>query len=139
MPAPTHTFNPPFNIIRCSHVALGVTDLARSRAFYEGALGLHFEDETSNAIYLRGVEERQHHSLVLQKSAAPIANHLGFKVGSEDDLEKAAAFFKSKGIRHAFVERPYQGRTLQAVDPLGMPLELYFKMEKREILLQQYA
>ena len=139
MPAPAHIFNPPFNIVRCSHVALGVTDLARSRAFYEGTLGLHVEDETNTAIYLRGVEERQHHSLVLQKSTVPTAHHLGFKVGSDEDLDKAAGFLKSKGIKHAFVERPYQGRTLQAVDPLGMPLELYFKMEQREILLQKYA
>jgi catechol 2,3-dioxygenase-like lactoylglutathione lyase family enzyme len=139
MPAPKHIFDPPFNIIRSSHVTLGVADLARSRAFYEGTLGLHVEDATRDAIYLRGVEERQHHSLVLQTSANPAAHHQGFKVGSEEDLDKAVAFFKSKSIKHVFVERPYQGRTLQAVDPLGMPLELYFKMEKREILLQQYA
>ncbi|MFZ2141111.1 MAG: VOC family protein, partial [Xanthobacteraceae bacterium] len=65
MPVPKHVHDPPFNIVRASHIALGVTDLARSRAFYEGALGLHVEDATKNVIYLRGVEERQHHSLVL--------------------------------------------------------------------------
>ena len=139
MPAPKHIFDPPFNIVRCSHVALGVNDLARSKAFYGDTLGLHVEDETKDAIYLRGVEERQHHSLVLQKAPTAAAHHLGFKVASEEDLDKAAHFFKSKGIKHAFVERPYQGRTLQAVDPLGMPLELYFTMEKRETLLQKYG
>jgi hypothetical protein len=30
--------NPPFNIVRASHVMLGVADLARSRAFYEQML-----------------------------------------------------------------------------------------------------
>jgi catechol 2,3-dioxygenase len=139
MPVPKHIFDPPFNIVRCSHVALAVADIERSRAFYEGALGLHVEDATPDTIYLRGLEERQHHSLVLQKSASAAAQHLGFKVGSEEDLDKAAAFFKAKGITHAFIERPYQGRTLQAVDPLGMPLELYFAMQKREALLQKYA
>ena len=139
MPVPKHTQNPPFNIVRSSHVTLGVSDLARSRAFYEGTLGLHVEDATGGAIYLRGLEERQHHSLVLQKSAAAAARHLGFKVASEDDLDQAAAFFKANGIKHAFVEQPYQGRTLQALDPFGMPLELYFAMAKRERLLQQYG
>jgi catechol 2,3-dioxygenase len=139
MPAPKHIFNPPFNIIRCSHVSLGVTDLARSRAFYEGALGLHVEDATADTVYLRGFEERQHHSLVLQKSDQASARHLGFKVGSEDDLDKAALFCKQNGIDYAFVERPYQGRTLQIVDPFGMPLELYCAMEMRENLLQKYA
>jgi len=115
-----------------------VTDLARAKAFYADTLGLHIEDEANGAIHLRGVEERQHHSLVLKKTQAS-AHHLGFKVGGEEDLDKAAHFFKAKGIAHGFVERPYQGRTLQAVDPFGLPLELYFKMEKRESLLQTYG
>jgi catechol 2,3-dioxygenase len=139
MPAPKVTLHPPFNIVRSSHVTLGVTDLPRARAFYEGALGLHVEDATEDAIYLRGLEERQHHSLVLVKTAKPEAHHLGFKVAEDEDLDKAAAFYASHGVAHAFVERPYQGRTLIATDPLGMPIELYFKMEQRERLLQQYG
>ena len=43
MPVPMHTFNPPFNIVRCSHVVLGVADLGRSRAFYVDWLGLHVD------------------------------------------------------------------------------------------------
>jgi catechol 2,3-dioxygenase len=138
MPIPKHVFDPPFNIVRSSHVALGVADLGRARAFYEGALGLIVEDEDTGALYLRALEERQHHSLVLTKSRSAEAHHLGFKVGSEEDLDKAARFFKGKGLRHAFTELPYQGRTLQAVDPFGMPMEFYFAMEKRERLLQKY-
>src|SRR5437773_1126625 len=92
----------------------------------------------TGALYLRALEERQHHSLVLMKSRSAEAHHLGFKVGSEEDLDKAARFFKGKGLRHAFAELPYQGRTLQAVDPFGMPMEFYFAMEKRERLLQKY-
>jgi catechol 2,3-dioxygenase len=139
MPVPQVTTEPPFNIVRSSHVTLGVTDLARARAFYEGALGLHVEDTHTDAIFLRGLEERQHHSLVLVQSPTADARHLGFKVASEVDLDKAAHFYKSHGITHTFVERPYQGRTLTAIDPLGMPIELYFKMDQRERLLQQYG
>ena len=82
---------------------------------------------TPDALYLRALEERQHHSLVLMKSKSAEAHHLGFKVGSEEDLDKAARFFKGKGLRHAFAERPYQGRTLQAVDPFGMPMRVLFR------------
>lgn len=139
MPAPKHVFNPPFNIVRCSHVALGVKDLARSRAFYADTLGLHVEEATADALYLRGLEERQHHSVILRKTVEPQAECLGFKLGSEEDLDRAAHFFAARGLRHDFVERPFQGRTLLAIDPFGMPLELYFTMEKREILLQQYG
>lgn len=138
MPVPRHTFDPPFNIVRCSHVTLGVADLARSRAFYEETLGLHVEDASADAIYLRGVEERQHHSIVLKHSGAGIAQAIGFKVGSEEDLDRAAAYFHSLGLPQTFVERPHQGRTLEVVDPFGLPAELTCRMDQRERLLQKY-
>src|SRR5437660_11587346 len=124
MPLPQQIFNPPFNIIRCSHVVLDVVDLNASREFYENAVGLHVEDHDEQAVYLRGSEEHQHHSLVLRKSASAACNRLGFKVGNQNDLEKAAAFFEENGIAHVFAEQPFQGRTLQFADPFGFQLEL---------------
>lgn len=139
MPAPKHVFDPPFNIVRASHVRLAVRDLERSRAFYETTLGLHVEDATAECLYLRGMEERQHHSLVLVKAAEPEAQAIGFKVASEDDLERAQRFAASRDLKHAFVERPYQGRTLVITDPFGMPIELTARMENRTRLLQSYG
>jgi catechol 2,3-dioxygenase len=139
MPVPQHIFDPPFNIIRCSHVVLDVVDLNASREFYENTVGLHVEDRDDKTVYLRGSEEHQHHSLVLRKSAAAAAcNRLGFKVGNEQDLDKAAAFFSENGISYAFAEQPFQGRTLQFTDPAGFQLELYASMEKRPHLLRRY-
>src|SRR5690348_12944404 len=57
MPVPQHVFDPPFNIIRCSHAVLDVTDLKLSRDFYETTVGLHVEDAGDDAVYLRGSEE----------------------------------------------------------------------------------
>src|SRR6202041_3556278 len=125
MPAPQHVFDPPFNIIRSSHAVLDVVDLDASRAFYETTVGLHVEDRDYKAVYLRGSEEHQHHSVELRKSAASACNRLGFKVGNEQDLDKAAAFFSENGIAYAFAEQPFQGRTLQFTDPSGFQLELY--------------
>jgi catechol 2,3-dioxygenase len=56
MPVPQR-FTPPFSSVR-RHIALGVTDLGRSRAFYADTLGLVLEDADQDALYLRGVEER---------------------------------------------------------------------------------
>src|SRR5437588_8776737 len=102
-PIPKHVHEPPFNIVRSSYLTLGVTDLARSRAFYEGTLGLHVEDRTADAIYLRGDEERQHHSLVLKKESEPAAHALGLKIASAVDLAREAHFLKSKDIAHATI------------------------------------
>ena len=93
MALPEPNLYPPFNIVRLSHVEFGVTDLARSRAFYVDTLGLQVTDETSDAIYLRAMEERGHHCIVLRKSDKAEARDLGFKVFDEAELDKAARFF----------------------------------------------
>ena len=97
MPIPAPNLVPPFNIVRLSHVELAVTDLAKSRAFYVDTLGLQVTDETADTIYLRALEERGHHCLVLKKSPTAEARDLGFKVFGEDDLDKAARFFQGRG------------------------------------------
>ncbi|WP_315838165.1 3,4-dihydroxyphenylacetate 2,3-dioxygenase [Bradyrhizobium prioriisuperbiae] len=138
MPVPQHIFDPPFNVRRASHVVLDVTNLAAVRTFYENAIGLHVEDADSEAVYFRGYEEQQHHSLVLRKAKENACRRMGFKVGDEADLDKAASFLKSRGIAADFSEQPFQGRTLQFIDPLGYPIELYAKMDKRPHLLRRY-
>src|SRR6185503_19066750 len=138
MPVPTHTFDPPFNIIRCSHAVLDVTDLDKSRAFYENTVGLHVEDADDKAVYLRGSEEHQHHSLVLRKAPTAACSRLGFKVGNDGDLDKAASFFSENGVQYKFTEQPFQGRTLQFTDPAGFQLELCASMDKRPHLLRRY-
>ncbi len=70
MPLRPPVFDPPFNVVRASHVELGVRDLARSRAFYVDCLGLLVSDESADTLYLRGIEERNHHSIVLDAGAA---------------------------------------------------------------------
>ncbi len=138
MPVRKPVLDPPFNIVRASHVELTATDLGRSRAFYVDCLGYLISDEDSGALYLRAVEERNHHSIVLRKGALASAQALGFKVGSEEDVEKAAHWFRTRNLPVSFPEVPYQGRSLRTADPSGMPLEFYFRMDQRERMLQRY-
>src|ERR1700753_972561 len=119
IPLPIPVFDPPFNVIRASHVVLDVTDLDASRAFYETTVGLHVEDRHDATVYLRGSEEQQHHSVVLRQAPEAACQRLGFRVGNDGDLDKAAAFFSKNGIAYAFAEQPFQGRTLQFTDSFG--------------------
>ena len=139
MPIKPPVFDPPFNIVRASHVSFGSRDIARTRAFYVDCLGYIVTAETPEALYLRAVEERGHHSIRLLKSGEPCVHRLGFKVASEDDLDRAARWFNQRGLPAAFETVPYQGRTLRASDPLGMPLEFYASMDKAECLIRRYA
>ncbi len=139
MPIRPPVLDPPFNVVRASHIELGVRDLARSRAFYVDCLGLLATAETADALYLRGVEERNHHSIVLRKAREPAALALGFKLAREHDLDRAAAWFGARNLPVSFPEVPHQGRTLRTADPFGMPLEFYGRMEQAPSMLQRYA
>ena len=135
---PKANLSPPFNITRCSHAEWGVTDLDYARDFYINLLGYICEDDFGETIYLRGMEERNHHSLILTKANKPVVFRLAFKVAEESDLDQAAAFYNSIGCKTLFVEKYAQGRTLHVSDPFDIPLEFYCEMEHRELLLQQY-
>ena len=138
MPVPAPNLYPPFNTIRLSHVCLNVTDLEASRAFYADTLGLQVTD-AGERLYLRGMEERGHHSVILQSSGDPgTVEVLGFKTYDEADLDKAEAYFQSKGRPTSWVERPYQGRTLLTSDNFGIPLEFYHKMDRLPAIHQRY-
>ncbi len=139
MPVPASVLTPPFNTIRLSHCVLNVADLTASKAFYVDTLGLQISGETASHVYLRAMEERGHHCLVLQKSDAPgTVDVLGFKVFSEDDLDRADAHFRAIGRPTQWVDRAHQGRTLLTSDNLGVPIEFYHQMDRLPTIHQDY-
>ncbi|MGJ8547239.1 MAG: 3,4-dihydroxyphenylacetate 2,3-dioxygenase [Sulfitobacter sp.] len=131
--------NPPFNIVRLSHLELRVTDLAWARGFYVDTLGLQVTHEDAGHIYLRAMEERGHHCVILKQADAPSVGRLGFKLWSEEDLDKAEAWFAAQDLPVSYIERPFMGRVLQTRDPWGIPLEFYVQMERLAPIHQQYA
>ena len=143
MPVPQCVLYPPFQVVRLNHVVLTVSDLGAARAFWADTLGLQVTDEvtdeTGDSLYLRAMEERGHHCVVLRRGARPEANLLGFKVFSEEDLDRAHAFFRAQELPASFTEEPFQGRTLRTQDPLGIPLEFYFRMDKLPSIHQKYG
>jgi 3,4-dihydroxyphenylacetate 2,3-dioxygenase len=130
----------PFDIVRAAHVELVVTDLEASREFYVGRLGLVLTAETADAVYLRGLEERLHHSLVLRRGSEPLVDHVSFRVRSPDDLPRLASWYESHGCPVHAVEGAElgQGPAVRVHDPLGFPLEFFHEMEHVECLLQRY-
>lgn len=135
---PTTNQNPPFVLTRASHVSLGVSDLARSRAFYRDVIGLVVTDETDGAIYLRGLEEECHHSLILQLTDEPLARRVGIRVRSEADLLAAGTFLAEAGIDSRRVDAAHQGPTLHFRDPVGTLIELTASMSLVDRYMQEY-
>lgn len=139
MPVPAANLYPDFNTVRLSHVEFSVTNLAESKKFYVDTLGLQITGEEPGVLYLRAMEERGHHCLILRQAAEARAQVLGFKVWDDADLDKAAAWFTAKGRAIAWVTRPFQGRTLLTSDLFGVPLEFYAKMDRLPPIHQKYS
>lgn len=130
-----------FNIIRTAHVELGVRDLGRSRDFYVNKLGLIETESDDEHIYLRGLEEYLHHSLVLKQSAIPGVTHIAYRVSDPKDLDALAELFREQQLDVFWVEsgeERAQGRALRVHDPFGMPIEFFYEMEKVPRMLQSY-
>jgi catechol 2,3-dioxygenase len=138
MPIPAPNLNPPFNIIRLSHLELGVSDLAAAKRFYVDTLGLQITHEEDTRLYLRAMEERGHHSVILTQTAEPAVAVLGFKVWDEAALDLAAAWFETRGLPVEWVTRAHMGRTLRTRDPWGVPLEFYASMDRLPPIHQNY-
>ncbi len=132
---------PDFNIVKAGHVEFLVTDLSRARRFYVDALGFIVTSEDGGHIYLRGMEDRHHHSLVLTKSQAPGVGHFAFRVAGEEDLSALAKLVESAGLYSKWLapgEEAGQGRALLVEDGAGFPVEFYAKMEAKDWELQRY-
>lgn len=130
-----------FTVAKCGHAELLVRDLQRSRRWYVDLLGFTITREDRDALFLRGLEEREHHSLVLRKAERPAAGHLAFKVSSDDDLDALAGRIEADGgpVRwRAEGQDPGHGRALRTLDPLGLPIEFYARMDPAERLLQRH-
>jgi catechol 2,3-dioxygenase len=139
MAIPSAVYPPPFNCTRASHVVLTVKDLAKSRAFYVDAFGFAVSDEDGKTLYLRGIEEACHHSLVLkQSSEEPACERVGLRVYTEEDLEKAKHVFERAALPVQWVEMPHQGRTLHVSDAVGTPLELCATQPTKPRLIVQF-
>jgi catechol 2,3-dioxygenase len=123
MSLPVANLDPAFRVTRSSHVVLTVRDLAASKKFYSEVLGLVLSAEDNDALYFRGVEEACHHSLVLRKGKEPACQRIGMRMLTDDDLKRAKDYYEAHGCAAAWADVPYQGRTLQVIDPVGTPME----------------
>src|ERR1700761_8694068 len=99
--------SPAFNVTRASHAVMTARNLDATEAFYCDLLGLIKSDGDRDALYLRGIEERSHHSLVFHRSATrPVCERVGLRMLTEDDLRRGYDYFVSIGMKPEWVEAP---------------------------------
>ena len=78
----------PFRYRKPGYVALAVTDLDRSIAFYRDLVGLTLQERDGDEIaFLRCGTD--HHDVVLYKAAQPGLKRMAFQLESPQDLQRA--------------------------------------------------
>lgn len=135
MAIPKSAYPPPFNVTRASHVVMTSRDLGAARAFYVDTLGLVVSDEDARTLYLRGLEEACHHSLVIRKADEAVCQRVGMRVYAESDLEAAFDILSRQSIPCHWAEVPHQGKTLHFNDASGAPIELCARMDVKPRLV----
>ncbi len=130
-----------FSITRLGHAEIRVTDLEAARRFYVGLLGFIETESEPGRIYLRGYEERYHHSITLKEAPEPGLAHFAYRVSSGADLDSLMELFRSRGSRVVRLPRGSEkgvGEAFRVQDPLGFPVEFYYEMDEAERMLQKF-
>ncbi len=105
-------------VMRMGFCHVKVTDLAEARDHYVNVLGLYPTLETDGKIYLKGWDEWDHHSVILEEGGVGVVSH-GYKVRHEADLEDIEAKSKTFG---ASTERISAGTHQEVGDILRVQL-----------------
>lgn len=86
----------PFRYRRLGYVALNVTDLARSTAYYRDLVGLAVSEASDTHTALRCSQD--HHNVVLYPASTPGLKRVGFELESRRDLDVAREYIKGLGL-----------------------------------------
>ena len=78
-----------------------VPDLELAIAYYAEVVGLVVTGREADRAYLKGWDEHQHHSLILQDAPTYGLDGLAFKVVEEAELERLAMRVSEAGIEVA--------------------------------------
>lgn len=130
-----------FDIVKAGHIEYLVTDLEEAKRFYVDTLGFVVTESDEEHLYLRGLEDRQHHSLTLAKSEAPGVDHFAFRVADEAGLEALERLAQARGWYARWKEPGEEkglGRALLVEDGFGFPVEFYSSMEPQDWMLQKF-
>jgi catechol 2,3-dioxygenase len=118
-------------IMRLGYVHVRVTDIGAARSHYSDTLGLKVMAEEPDKLYLKGWDEYDHHSVVLEEGGVG-AVKFGYKVAKAGDLDQYEKALTQFGVS---VERMSTGDNLAVGDgirftsPTEHVFELYHEIE----------
>ena len=142
--ATTATFIPRYGIVPVvsqiaglkgmRHIALKVSDITRSKSFYQGCLGMDivWEPDPQNAYLSSGCDNLALHE-VSQKFARGAAekqlDHFGFLVETIDRVKELEQEFRAKGVKiiHPFKIHRDGSASFYCSDPDGIVIQILYE------------
>jgi catechol 2,3-dioxygenase len=129
-----------FQLRKIGHVVLNVTDLTRAVGFYTDVLGLEVSDRYPDSMVPGGMVflrvNTDHHGVALVGGAPgsehTSLNHFAFEVGSLDEVFRARAWLRERGVPIHFEGRRRAGCqiAIEFRDPDGNNLEIYWNIDQ---------
>lgn len=132
---------PSFQLGKIGHVALYVTDMKRSVAFYTDVLGFQVSDLYNDEMMPGGAAflrcSPDHHGVALfpateANPASAGLHHIAFEVASLDDVLRARAHLREHGVQIDFHGRRRAGVQIAVEfrDPDNHRLEIYWGIDQ---------
>jgi catechol 2,3-dioxygenase len=121
-------------VMRPGHAQIRVLDMDEATNFYGNTLGLIETGRDSvGRVYYRAWDERDHNSIILEKSDRAGLDHLAFKVASVDTLEKLDSDLRAYGVpteRIPAGELLHTGERVRFEIASGHQIDLYAEKSK---------
>lgn len=120
-------------LARLGHVAFETPDLAASLSYFRDGVGLEEVERREGTVYLRAVDEFDHHSLSLAEADEPGIDHVGWQTEDRESLTGFADRLDHQGIDVRWIDagaEAGQGEAIRFEAPHGHRFELYAAMEK---------
>jgi len=120
-------------LARLGHVALETPNLERSMEFYQDAVGFEETGREGETIYLRAVDEFDHHSISLTEADEPGVDHIAWQTEDADSVQGFADRLEDDGVEVNWIgagDELGQGEAIRFETPTGHPFEIYHEMEK---------
>lgn len=121
---------PILDLAQLAHIEILTPDLDGSVRFFTSLMGLSETERRGESVYLRGYEERQHHSLKLTRSARPGLGHVSWRARSPQALARRVAALEVSGRGRGWIDGDAgHGRAYQFETPAGHRWELFWDVE----------
>jgi len=131
---------PTFQLRKIGHVVLNVSDLEAAVCFYTEVLGLQVSDRYPETMVPGGMVflrcNTDHHGVALVGGAPALErtslNHFAFEVGSPQEVFRARAWLRQRGVPIVFEGRRRAGCQLAVEfhDPDGNNVEIYWGIDQ---------